>query len=282
MALVAITALWMALLLICFKVFGKREVPLLPAIAINYATACAWGIAVTRPWRIEMPTALLMPALFLGVLFIALFYLTALSSQRAGVAATSVASKMSLVLTVLFAVLFLGERPSTIGWIGIGLALVAVPLASYARGAPGARGAWLMPALLFVGNAAIDITINKVQRDLLTPTTEPLFPTLVFAVAGAIGFGALAMRGELRTVLQPKALIGGIVLGSMNYASLYFLVTTLARSGLASSSVFPLLNIGVILISTVIGLALFGDRLRRVQAGGIALAVIAMGLILLA
>jgi uncharacterized membrane protein len=277
MALVAITALWMALLLICFKVFGKREVPLLPAIAINYATACAWGIAVTRPWRIEMPTALL-----LGVLFIALFYLTALSSQRAGVAATSVASKMSLVLTVLFAVLFLGERPSTIGWIGIGLALVAVPLASYARGAPGARGAWLMPALLFVGNAAIDITINKVQRDLLTPMTEPLFPTLVFAVAGTIGFGALAMRGELRTVLQPKALIGGIVLGSMNYASLYFLVTTLARSGLASSSVFPLLNIGVILISTVIGLALFGDRLRRVQAGGIALAVIAMGLILLA
>ncbi|HRD53470.1 MAG TPA: EamA/RhaT family transporter, partial [Flavobacteriales bacterium] len=71
-----------------------------------------------------------------------------------------------------------------------------------------------------------------------------------------------------------------IMLGTINYASLYFLVATLSRSGLASSSVFPLLNIGVILISTLLGIVLFGDRLHRVQAIGIAMAVIAMVLIL--
>jgi len=280
MALVAITALWMALLLLCFKVFGKREVPLLPAIVVNYFTACAWGVGFTQPWSIGLPLELTAPALFLGALFIALFYLTALSAQRAGVAATSVASKMSLVLTVLFAVAFLNERPALLGWIGIGLALIAVPVASYAPGAPGARGVWLLPATLFLGNAAIDITINWVQRSLLTPETEALFPTLVFGVAGTIGIVAIAWRGELRSILQPKALVGGIVLGTMNYASLYFLVATLSRSGLASSSVFPLLNIGVILISTVLGIILFGDRLHRVQAIGIAMAVIAMVLIL--
>ncbi len=282
MALVTITALWMALLLICFKVFGKREVPLLPAIVVNYFTACIWGVAITRPWNIGLPAVLIAPAIFLGVLFIALFYLTAQSAQRAGVAATSVASKMSLVLTVLFAVAFLGERPAPLGWAGIGLALVAVPVASFGRGAPGARGVWLLPAMLFLGNAAIDITINTVQRELLTQGTEALFPTLVFAVAGAIGIIALGARGEIRSLLQPKAIIGGLVLGSMNYASLYFLVSTLSRSGMASSSVFPLLNIGVILFSTALGILLFGDRPHRIQTAGIALAVIAMGLILAA
>ena len=41
------------------------------------------------------------------ILFITIFYMTGVSTQRAGVAATSVASKMSLVLTVAVAVLFL-------------------------------------------------------------------------------------------------------------------------------------------------------------------------------
>lgn len=282
MALVAVTALWMALLLICFKVFGKREVPLLPAIVVNYFTATVWGIVVTRPWEIALPAVLLGPAAALGVLFITLFYLTALSAQRAGVAATSVASKMSLVLTVLFTVLFFGERPTALGWAGIALALVAVPAASYASGPQGARGAWVLPTLLFLGNAAIDITINAVQRSLLDARTEPLFPTLVFAVAGVIGMAVLAYRRELRAMLQPKALIGGLVLGSINYASLYFLVASLARSGMPSSSVFPLLNIGVILIGTAIGIAAMGDRLRRVQWLGLGLAVLAMALILLA
>jgi drug/metabolite transporter (DMT)-like permease len=282
MALVTIAALWMALLLICFKVFGKREVPLLPAIVINYFTACAWGVGITKPWTVGLPGDLIAPALFLGVLFITLFYLTAQSAQRAGVAATSVASKMSLVLTVLFAVAFLDERPEPLGWAGICLAIIAVPAASYAPGAPGARGVWLLPALLFVGNAAIDITINTVQRELLTPGTEPLFPTLVFAVAGALGIIALGVRGDFRSLLQPKAIIGGLVLGSMNYASLYFLVAALSRSGMPSSSVFPLLNIGVILFSTALGIVLFEDKPRRMQVAGIALAVIAMGLILAA
>lgn len=280
MALVTITALCMALLLFLFKVFEKREVPLLPAIVINYFTACAWGVGFTRPWSVGIPAELLAPGAALGVLFIVLFYLTAISTQRAGVAATSVASKMSLVLTVLFTVIFLHERPSPMGWSGIALALIAVPLASYAPGSPGAKGVWLLPLLLFLGNAAIDITINAVQRSLLTDATEPLFPMLVFAVAGALGCGLLLIRGEGATLAGPKALIGGIVLGSVNYASLYFLVATLARSGMASSSVFPLLNIGVIIFSTGLSILAFRDRLRTAQWIGILLALIAMALII--
>ncbi|WKZ67633.1 MAG: hypothetical protein QY325_06820 [Flavobacteriales bacterium] len=280
MALVTLAALCMALLLFLFKVFDKRGVPLLPAIVVNYFVACGWGIAITRPWTIAAPPSLLPPGIFLGVLFITLFYLTAVSTQRAGVAATSVASKMSLVLTVLFAVAAFGERPSALGWAGIALALVAVPAASSAPGAPGARGVWLLPLLLFLGNAAIDITLNAVQRSLLTPATEPLFPTLVFGVAGTLGLASLAVRRTVGSLLDHRAVIGGAVLGTVNYASLYFIVAALARSGYPSSSVFPLMNIGVILFSTALSLALFRDRLRPLQWAGIACAVAAMALII--
>lgn len=280
MALVTLAALCMALLYFIFKVFERREVPLLPAIVVNYFTAALCGAFVTMPWPGGIPGKLLMPAAGLGLLFITIFYLTAVSTQRAGVAATSVAGKMSLVLTVLFTVVFMRERPSEMGWAGIVLALIAVPLASYTSGAPGARGAWLLPTLLFIGNAAIDISLNLVQRYLLEPRTEAMFPMLVFAVAGSLGLAFLLVRSQHAALAQPKALIGGVVLGAVNYASLYFLVAALARSGFGTSSVFPLMNIGVILFSTAIGLFLLRDRLSRAQWGGIALAVVAMALIL--
>lgn len=280
MALVTVTALSMALILFLFKVFDKRGVPLMPAIAINYITACTLGVIFAQPWKTGIPVELVVPVSGLGVLFIVLFYLTAVSTRRAGVAATSVASKMSLVLTVLFAVIFFHERPSPMGWTGIAIAFVAVPLASYARGAPGAKGVWLLPLLLFLGNAAIDISINAMQRSLLDEVTEPLFLALVFAVAGALGCVLLLIQGEGASLFGTKALIGGIVLGSINYASLSLLVATLARSGIASSSVFPLLNIGVILFSTAMSLLAFSDRLRKAQWFGIALAVAAMLLLI--
>jgi drug/metabolite transporter (DMT)-like permease len=282
MALVMLAALSMALLFLLFKAFDRRRVPLLPAIVINYFTACAWGVGITRPWETGIPQQLLLPALGLGVLFIAIFYLTGLSAQRAGVAATSVASKMSLVLTVLFAVVVFGDRPSVLGWLGIALALVAVPLASFTKGAPGARGVWLLPLMLFLGNAAIDIGLNGVQRELLTPPTEALFPTLVFAVAGSIGIVAIIAQRALPSFADPRAIIGGALLGSINYASLFFILGALARSGYAPSSLFPLMNIGVILFSTALGLIVLRDRISLKQWMGIALGVIALALIVLA
>lgn len=281
MALVIAAALLMALLYLIFNVFNRREVPLLPAIVINYATAATCGAAFALPWPDTFPDSLVLPALGLGTLFISIFYLTAISTQRAGVAATSVASKMSLVLTVLFTVIVYHERPSMSGWAGIVIALVAVPLASYAPGAPGARGVWLLPTVLFFGNAAVDISLSTVQRNLLSPGTESFFTAMVFAIAALIGSVILLIRSQWRTLLQPKALIGGVSLGVANYASIYLLVAALARSGFATSIVFPLLNICVILLSAAIAVAVLRDRLRRLQWIGIALSVIALVLILL-
>ena len=280
MVLILFAALTMAGLFLLFKVYDKRNIPLLPTIVINYFMAFICGTVVAPPWQAGELSSLWLPALVLGVLFITIFYMTGLSTQRAGVAATSVASKMSLVLTVLAAVLLYDERPTTWGWMGILLALVGVVLSSWSTGPAGARGVWLLPALLFLGNAAIDITLNATQRDLLTPVTEPVLPTLIFGIAGVLGSLRLLFGRDLGELRDPRVWIAGVILGLLNYVSLYFIVGALARSGYPASSVFPLMNIGVILFGTIASVSFFGERLSRVQLWGISCSIVAMGLIL--
>jgi drug/metabolite transporter (DMT)-like permease len=280
MMLILFAALSMACLFLLFKVYDKRNIPLLPTIVINYFVAFSCGAVVAPPWQAGDLSPLWIPALVLGVLFITLFYMTGVSTQRAGVAATSVASKMSLVLTVLAAVVLHDERPGTWGWAGIVLALVGVVLSSWTSGPAGARGVWLLPALLFLGNAAIDITLNATQRNLLTPATEPVLPTLIFGIAGTLGMIRLLTGTGTQQLSDPRVWIAGVILGSVNYASLYFIVGALARSGYPASSVFPLMNIGVILFGTIASIVLFGERLSRIQLWGIICSIIAMALIL--
>lgn len=282
MALVIAAAFFMAVLFLIFKVFDARGVALLPAIVVNYFAAFICGIIVSAPWLAGDLSPLWMPSILLGVLFISIFYLTGLSAQRAGVAATAVASKMSLVLTVLFAVYLYGDRPGLLGWTGITLALVGVVLSAWVPDRKAVRGAWALPAILFFGNAVIDITINWVQRTRLTEDTEAVFPTIVFGFAGIIGT-IVSLRSDQRKAFRaPSTWVGGIVLGLMNYAALFFVVKALAHGGMPSSSVYPLVNIVVILFGTGLSMLLFRERPRAMQYAGIASSVAALWLILYA
>ena len=282
MVLVAIAAALMALLFLVFKIFDRRNIPLFPAIAVNYMIASIAGILFAPPWQAEDLSGLWCPAIGIGVLFVVNFQLTGLSAQRAGVAATTVASRMSLVLTVLAAVWLYDERPGTPGWIGIACALASVLFASITRGTRAIGGAWKLPLLIFLGNAVIDISINWMQRTQLRSETEAVFPTLIFLFSAVAAIAALPVRKESMELRSPGVLIGGAILGLINYASLVMIVKALTHGGFPASSFYPLMNVGVILIGTIASMILFGERLRSLQVMGIALAILALVLILYA
>ncbi len=280
MVLVIAAAALMASLFMLFKVFDRREIPLMPAISVNYLVALAFGTLYAPPWQAGDIANLWIPAIGIGILFLLIFYLTGLSAQRAGLAATTVASRMSLVLTVIAAVVLYGDRPGWIGWLGIVAALVGVTLSSLVKGSGGVRGAWLLPLLIFLGNAVIDISVNWMQRMHLTPATEAVFPALCFISAALLSVVHVALRDGFATFTDPGVLIGGGLLGVLNYAALLMIVRALAYSGLPSSSVYPLMNVCVIMFATVASIFLFGERLRKAQWIGIGFAVLALVLIL--
>jgi hypothetical protein len=73
MMLILFAALSMACLFLLFKVYDKRNIPLLPTIVINYFVAFCCGAVVAPPWQAGDLSPLWTPALVLGVLFITLF-----------------------------------------------------------------------------------------------------------------------------------------------------------------------------------------------------------------
>ncbi len=71
---------------------------------------------------------------------------------------------------------------------------------------------------------------------------------------------------------------GGIVLGIPNYGSMLFLLMALG-GGLEGSFVFPVVNVGVIAVTTIGAVWLFHERLSGINWLGIALAIAAIALI---
>jgi drug/metabolite transporter (DMT)-like permease len=282
MAFVILAAVLQAGLFLLFRVFEQRRVELLPAIAVNYVVATLFGCVIAPPWHAGTLSSLWLPSAGIGMLFVFIFYLTGITAQRSGVVASTVASKMSVVLTVLFAVIVHHERPGPWGWTGLVFAVIGVVLASLVKGPSGARGAWWLPAVLFIGTACIDIALNATQRTLVTPATEAVFPILCTASAGVVSFAYLIYSGSLGTLRRPSAWIGGSLLGILNYGTLYFVVKALARSGLQASVVFLLISVGVILCGTFASMLLFQERPTRAQYIGIGCAVIAIVLLIMA
>lgn len=280
MVLVILAALCVAAFAIIFRYFERFGVPLFPAITINYFTAFCCGLAFYPPWRSGDLSLLWMPSALLGALFVTIFSLTGLSAQRAGAARTTIAGRMSLVLTVLGMVLIFHERLTPLSIGGILIALVGLVLATATTRQHTSDRSWLLPLLIFLGSGAADIGVTAAQRVRTTSLNEAAFTTMCFGGASLVSAIVLVVRRQHVQLRDRRAWLGGVVLGSVNYASLLFLILALGEGALPASSIFPLMNIAAILFATMAGMLIFKERLSLRQWIGIACCIIALVLIM--
>ena len=73
--------------------------------------------------------------------------------------------------------------------------------------------------------------------------------------------------------------MAAFTLGIPNFLSFYFLLKALAYFGSSGAFVYPLYNLGVILLSAIIGLLVFKERLSKLNIVGILLAITAITLL---
>lgn len=274
------------LIFVVFKLFSRFGINTLQAIVFNYVMACFCGI-IFQPNSVdffEIPKHAWFPfALVLGLLFITVFHLMALTTQRSGLSVVSVATKMSVVIPVMFGLLYYGESLGMLKALGIVLALAAVYLASVKK-ADGLRVKprnMLFPILVFLGSGIIDTTIKYLEGEFVGKDDIPIFSATIYGTAAILGFGIFglqAVRGRFR--FQFKNLIGGIALGMPNYFSVYFLVQSLRSGILESSGIFTVNNVAIVMISTVLGILLFKEKLLMKNWIGIGLAI--LGILLIA
>lgn len=281
----ALSILSSTLIFVIFKLFDVLRVQTLNAIIFNYITACLVGLFLYQG-KVDlaqiMETSWAWGPLAMGVLFISIFNLMAISSQRVGVSVTSVATKMSLVIPVLLGVFLFGDRLSLLQGLGILLALTAVFLASLKE--DGIRIGFrelMLPLLVFLGSGIIDASIKYFEHRHLSEEEIPLFSSMVFgcaALSGLVFVGARSLKRPLK--LGPRDILGGILLGVPNFFSVFFLIRALRWDQFNSAATFTINNVGVVLFSTLLGILLFRERLSLKNWGGVILAV--LGIILVA
>lgn len=270
---------------VIFKLFSTFKINTLHAIVINYVTATLCGVAFQKNQinLLEIPAYSWFPyALILGGLFIAVFNLMGLTTQRSGLSVVSVATKMSVVIPIVFGLVYYEEALGTFKIIGIILALAALYLASIKAkdGIKIKSTNIIFPILVFLGSGIIDTTVKYLEGEFIAENDIPIFSAVIYAVSAIVGFiilGVQGFKGKFR--FQIKNVLGGIALGIPNYFSIYFLVRAFRSGILDSSGIFAINNVAIVMASTLLGILLFKEKLLSKNWIGIGLAVVSIILI---
>jgi drug/metabolite transporter (DMT)-like permease len=281
-----------ASLIFIFKLYQHYNVHTFQAIVVNYITCILVGLSFPGGADVLQAQVLLKPwslyAILLGVIFIGAFYLIALSTQKVGVTATSVAAKISLVIPVLFSLLVLKSSLkdyTLVNYIGMSLALVAIVLSSIRPGADGEQRTprlltLVLPFVIFLSSGFADSLINYVNEYHLQAHEASQFTMLTFTVSAVIGLAVLLYLLLLqKTTFHLKSIWAGIALGIPNYFSIFFLIKALSAFGNDGAFLYPVNNIGIIMAGALGAVLVFREKLSKLNLVGLAMAVLALVLI---
>lgn len=278
-------------LTLSFKVLERLGIPAFQAIVFNYLTCVVTGSIVNGSFPLSAESTeqtWFHWALVMGTTFIILFNLIAYTAQKIGIAVASVANKLSLVIPFAFSLYLYGEVATWIKITGIVLAVLAVFLTCYPskkeNGHPDKKASGslllLLPALLFLGSGLLDSLVKYVEQTYLNVGNSDAYLIASFATAGGIGsIVLLFLVLTRRQKFDKRSVLAGIAIGIPNYFSIWCLVRMLQAYQGNSSAVIPINNMGIVLFSSVVAWLLFKERLSALNWTGIALSLVAIGLI---
>jgi len=273
-----------------FKAYERYNVDNFQAIVINYLVCVVVGSLLIWDFPVEpgfFREAWFPAALILGAIFISTFYTVALTVQNFGVTVAVVLQKMSIILSVIFAIWMYNESANALKITGIILALAAVVLTNISPNTKEKKIqkrtllALLIPAYVFFACGAIEALLLYTERDLLDGSGGIRFTIFIFSTAGILGLIFLIIniiRGK--TIIKSKHIIGGIALGIPNFFSVYLLLLVLGH-GIDGSIIFPINNISIIVLAAILAWIIFKEKLSTINIIGIVIAVISITLMAL-
>ncbi len=284
MEFIILSVLLNAFLFVIFKLFDTYKIDTFQAIVVNYyfAFIVAYFSSDIRFSISETPSEdWFLGAIFLGFLFISLFYVLGLTAQKLGMSVVAVAGKMSVVIPVLFGLYVYNESVGVVKIIGVVLALIAVYFTSYKETKiKASRAVLLLPFILFFGSGILDTTLKYVQKMFVADNENSVYLSVIFLVAGALGTLLLIyFLINKRSKLSAKNILAGTFLGVVNYFAMFFLLKALQIKGMDSSTVFTINNVSIVLFSTILGMLFFKEKLSKKNILGVVLAVVSIFMI---
>lgn len=281
MIFIVLTILFSTAIIITFRLIGLLKLNELQSITFNYFFAVIYGMLIWQePFTLNSYTtkSWFDLSLLIGVLFIITFILLSRSTLKAGVSITAVASRMSVIIPVSAGFVIFNDSVSALKIMGILLAIFSFYLIFEGKGVMKVK--WknvVLPLLLFLGIGTNDTMMKYVEFNHLAGD-ETLFLTIVFFAAFMMSFVALVIQiASGKEKFSAINIISGFILGSLNFGSTYFFIKSMSL--FESSFLFPVFNVGIVVLTSVIGLTVFKEKLSRINWLGIGLAMLALLLI---
>ncbi len=280
MTYVLLAALCSVLVSVLLKLARRFDVDIGQAVAWNYVATGALTLLILRPslQPLRQADAPWLTLAALGLLLPTIFLALAASVRHAGIVRSDAAQRLSLLIPLLAAFTLFGETLAPLKLAGCALGLLALAGMVWrderdAGGNGAARWGW--PLAVFAGFGLIDVLFKRVAAGGL-PLGSALLA--VFALALLVAF---AMQLARRVRFTARSALGGLLLGAVNFANILFYLRAHRALPDSPSLVFASMNLGVVALGAVAGVALFRERLSRINAAGLLLALAAIALLAL-
>ncbi len=227
----------------------------------NYATASfASLLFMIFKYGFDISIEVLVFALFLGYLFAITFVIYSKAICLAGTALATVSARLSVLIPVLASISLYGESPTVNMLFGFGLALVTLYLFYLSlknHGTQeGKRGKYFYLLLLLTGIGIVDLSMKIF--DFNFPQSEKgMFVFTIFFSAFVYTSAYLLIK---KIKFDKGTFTLGLILGVPNVLAINFLLAAL--SVLPAIVVFPVMNIGVILITAVAAYLIWKEQIN--------------------
>lgn len=272
------------ILSICCSVFVSVLLKLAKRYQIDTRQAIMWNysIAALLTWLIYNPdwpqwSNNSFPIyISLGLLLPSLFFILALSVKYTGIVRTDIAQRLSLFIPVLAAFILFGETGNAMKIAGIVVAFIAIICSvPWQKNNSGSTSYWIYPLIIFVGMGIVDILFKQIAKTVGVPFTSSLLVIFILAFVMSALF-LLYLQFVKKTKFAFVNVVCGWILGIANFGNILFYLK--AHQALASQPalVFSAMNIGVIVLGSLVGVLVFKEQLSKLNYAGIAMALISI------
>ena len=263
---------------VIFKISRKYTINTAQIVAWNYAFAISLcyfifkptitDIDATAPWSIYVPLGILLPSIFLFL---------AASIKYMGIVKTDAAQRLSLFIPILAAWLLFNEEFNTLKVIAFVIALPAL-LLILSKKTENKNNKWVYPMVVLVGFGVIDILFKQIAQATILPFTSSLF--IVFSISLLIMIAAVLYEVVVKKIkISVINFLVGALVGVFNFSNIFFYLKAHQAFAKNPSTVFAAMNMGVIVVGSLVGVIAFKEKLSTKNYIGLIFALVAIILI---
>lgn len=265
---------------VLLKLAKRYKINVTQAVTWNYLFAILLGFVFYKPSFSDLAAAPVNAIyLTLGILLPVVFWFLAGSVRNSGIVKTDIAQRLSLFIPLLAAYFLFNEHFTPLKLAGLSVGFVAIFFTLQKKGTQKNEGLnWLYPVFVFVGFGLIDTLFKKVAQIKSIPYTSSLI--VIFILAFFISLLSIFyLFWFKKQKLELINFICGCILGFFNFFNILFYLKAHRAMSENPSVVFAAMNMGVIILGSLVGIFIFKEKMNKLNYWGLFLALIAILLI---